>query len=653
MLQNLLRAVPQPESYGRSRRLSVLAFCVLVLVLGGRNAPNVFGQNPGSNGPSAPRSNAPEVPQSLPNAGSSAQVAAGISCWRAAEGSTVSQPANLYSQNGILKVELAFRSDLDTNGQTRYCYVAKDGSQAPTLHVNPADTLVLLLKNEISLPSSSSMSPPGRDSQHTHSATANVAHGDPSRDPCAGGVMTATSTNLHFHGLVLPPVCHQDDTLKTLIQSGDPQFEYRIQIPKDTPPGMYWYHPHAHGFTKAQVLGGASGALVVEGIEQANPALSGVAEQILVVRDQDLVYPNAEPVHSGSVPPPILPRDAEGDTLNTGTGEGKPAEDLSINYVPVPYPQYPPAILPMPPRERQLWRLLNACAITYLDVQLLVNEKPQMLGVVALDGIPLSQNGLGGSGILWQSHILIPPAGRAEFIVRGLPDGVKASLVTRSVDTGPAGENDPTRPLATILVSPGAATAFTKLPTNHEKTRADERASTTGTGADSTPQAPRQAWLGDVKPARERRLYFSEEPQNQADPNSPTKFYVTVEGETPAQFDPRVTTPNITVRQGDVEDWIIENRSTELHAFHIHQIHFLLKEWNGVPLDEPFLRDTVNVAYWDGRSPDYPRVKLRMDFRDSSIIGTFVYHCHLLEHEDGGMMGTIQVLPREKSPRAK
>jgi FtsP/CotA-like multicopper oxidase with cupredoxin domain len=152
-----------------------------------------------------------------------------------------------------------------------------------------------------------------------------------------------------------------------------------------------------------------------------------------------------------------------------------------------------------------------------------------------------------------------------------------------------------------------------------------------------------RAWLGDVKPIRERKLYFFEEPQDPKNPNSPTKFYITVEGQQQKVFDPNAIAPNITVQQGDVEDWVIENRTQELHAFHIHQIHFLLTEWNKIPLDEPFLRDTVNVAYWDGLSPQYPSVRLRMDFRNPQIVGTFVYHCHLLEHEDGGMMGTIRV----------
>jgi FtsP/CotA-like multicopper oxidase with cupredoxin domain len=66
-------------------------------------------------------------------------------------------------------------------------------------------------------------------------------------------------------------------------------------------------------------------------------------------------------------------------------------------------------------------------------------------------------------------------------------------------------------------------------------------------------------------------------------------------------------------------------------------------DWSGVAVNEPFLRDTVNVPSYTDRMLQYPSVRLRMDFRDPSIVGTFVYHCHLLEHEDGGMMGLVRV----------
>jgi FtsP/CotA-like multicopper oxidase with cupredoxin domain len=122
-----------------------------------------------------------------------------------------------------------------------------------------------------------------------------------------------------------------------------------------------------------------------------------------------------------------------------------------------------------------------------------------------------------------------------------------------------------------------------------------------------------------------------------------------VDGNTPTPFDPNSDVPDIVVKQGDVEDWIIENRSSELHDFHIHQLHFQLREWSGLPVNEPFLRDTVNVPYYNGRTLKYPSIRLRMDFRDPNIVGTFVYHCHLLEHEDGGMMGRIRVEPADSA----
>jgi FtsP/CotA-like multicopper oxidase with cupredoxin domain len=139
--------------------------------------------------------------------------------------------------------------------------------------------------------------------------------------------------------------------LHTLIQPGDPAFEYRFRIPDDEPPGLYWYHPHTHGFTNRQVLGGASGALIVEGVERANRKLAGLPEHVFVARDQELLHPEAPPRPGLTPPPPVL-RDAEGDILNTGMGGGKPAKDLSINFVPVPYPDYPPAAIEVRPSER-------------------------------------------------------------------------------------------------------------------------------------------------------------------------------------------------------------------------------------------------------------------------------------------------------------
>jgi FtsP/CotA-like multicopper oxidase with cupredoxin domain len=208
--------------------------------------------------------------------------------------------------------------------------------------------------------------------------------------------------------------------------------------------------------------------------------------------------------------------------------------------------------------------------------------------------------------------------------------------VTRSVDTGPGGENDPNRALASIVAAPDGPEPRARLSANPE------------------PLPPAALpWIGSVAPTRVRKLYFSEKLDNPNDPTSASAFYITVDGQSPTPFDPNSGVPDIVVKQGDVEDWIIENRSMELHDFHIHQLHFQLRDWSGIPVNEPFLRDTVNVPYYNHRMLQYPSVRLRMDFRDPNIVGTFLYHCHVLEHEDGGMMGRIRVEPADSASFTK
>ena len=88
--------------------------------------------------------------------------------------------------------------------------------------------------------------------------------------------------------------------------------------------------------------------------------------------------------------------------------------DLSVNFIPVPYPDYRVAAIEIKPNERQFWRVLNASALTYLDLQILIGNQQQQFGVVSLDGVPINENGAAPNKILWQSHVALPPAGRAE-----------------------------------------------------------------------------------------------------------------------------------------------------------------------------------------------------------------------------------------------
>lgn len=563
-------------------------------------------------------------------------------CPREPAGSTVAEPRDRRSENGSLKLTLTIHSSTEANrsrsasdssasgssgsnssaalAQARYCYIDDHGNQAPTLRLEPGDTLILNLKNEISLPSADS-------SSLADSIGVKNVRGE--SDPCTGGAMTLSSTNLHFHGLAVPPVCHQDETLKTLIQPGDPPFEYRVQIPKNQPPGLYWYHPHVHGFTEEQLLGGASGALIVEGMAQAVPRVAGLPERVFVICDEKMPEPS----------------DPE------KTDPNRPTKQLSINSIPILYPKYTTAVIKMKPLERQFWRVLNASADTYLELTLLYDGKRQNVDMVALDGVPLHYGEPGAKDYAPQhSDIFLPPASRAEFIVTGPPSGVFGVLQTAPVFRGAGDDNgpmikknstqpalrlglddvDPVRPLATLIAS------------NEDPTPAFvDPASTRALEWTAPP-------LSSVRPVGKRKLYFSEKVLRPDDPKSPTLFFITEEGHSPAVFDPHTGEPSITVYQGDVEDWTIENRSQESHVFHVHQLHFLVVGARGIGWQEPTLRDTVNLPAWDGFR-QYPSVTLRMDFRDPRIVGTFPFHCHIAQHSDGGMMGTVRIEPAPKA----
>jgi FtsP/CotA-like multicopper oxidase with cupredoxin domain len=85
---------------------------------------------------------------------------------------------------------------------------------------------------------------------------------------------------------------------------------------------------------------------------------------------------------------------------------------------------------------------------------------------------------------------------------------------------------------------------------------------------------------------------------------------------------------------GAYHHWSVVNRTRKVHPFHIHQVHFLVYAGNGARLHPAEWMDTVNV-------PPEGTVDLVMDFTDPIIRGMSVFHCHLLQHEDKGMMAKI------------
>jgi FtsP/CotA-like multicopper oxidase with cupredoxin domain len=512
---------------------------------------------------------------------------AGNVCPRYTAGSEVQSPPDLYSQNGVLHVALNYQTTVDDAGRTLFCFETPDGLESPTLHVQPGDLVEIDLTNMLP--------PSGTIHRLPNAALA-----------CRDRDMSPTSSNMHFHGLNISPKCHSDETIHTLVNSGE-TFSYKLHIPKNEPPGLYWYHPHVHEIASAAVQGGATGAIVVEGIENIQPAVAGLPQRILVLRDQPLQ--NA-----------------------IGTHGPAPFWDVTANYVPVPYPAYPPAIIKMQKGTREFWRVANAAANTILDLEVDYDGKAQSLEIVGLDGVPTgSQDGKRQGKIITKKHILLPPAARAEFILAAPTSSTaKAYLITRAIDGGPAADSNPKRPIAQIVTA-NLPARLARLP---ERSR--------------PPHPQRFEDAANLKPATLRRLYFWETTfpnRKRKPPADAQKFYIAVSGQDVHVYNPD-NPPDITTTKGSVEDWIIENHTFEVHEFHIHQIHFLVLEVNGkpVPAKERQWHDTYQVPYWTGSS-SYPSIKVRMDFR-GAIAGDFVYHCHILDHEDRGMMAIIRVLPK-------
>jgi FtsP/CotA-like multicopper oxidase with cupredoxin domain len=469
-----------------------------------------------------------------------------------------------------------------------------EGLENPTLYVNPGDHLIVTI---------------------TNNTPATVIDGPLPPPNCGGTVMTHSSVNIHFHGTNTSPTCGQDEVVHTIINSGE-TFQYNLAIPLDEPPGVYWYHPHAHGLTEAALQGGASGAIVVEGIQRFHPEVSGLQQRLLVIRDQNV---------AGNPPP----------------GGKIPSWDLTLNFVPIAYPAEIPAILRMRSGDKEFWRVVNASADSLLDLQVLFDGVPQVVKIAGFDGVPVnSQDGQSSNDgkLLDSTHVLLPTAGRVEFIVSAPPASVKlAELLTRKVHTGPDGDNDTRRTLATLEAAPD-----------------NEAVDNNGvvTSQSEPTWQPRFQGLAAAAVTNHRHLHFSEN-------NPKSLFYITVDGDKNTLYNP-ANPPAIVTTQGSVEDWTIENRTLENHEFHLHQTHFLVLSQdnfvlNGTEPDrmiEGQYLDTIQVPYWDGnRDHPYPKVTVRVDFRGPDI-GDFVYHCHIAEHEDGGMMAIIRVLrfPGETLP---
>jgi FtsP/CotA-like multicopper oxidase with cupredoxin domain len=460
----------------------------------------------------------------------------------------VPDPPVVRARGGLAAITLTAARRADG----RDTFVFDGGEVPPTIRVRPGETLEIHYVNAFPVPSPA-MAPNGQ----------------------------MNMSNLHFHGLSVSPRRPQDDVVDMIAMPGE-ALDYKLTIPRDHLPGLFWYHTHPHGESHQQVLDGMSGALIVEGVERYAPAVQSLRERVLVIRAEDIAHDSRAARKRASVE---VERSACGeshdpvDRVFTVNGVLRPAIDMRIG-------------------ERQFWRIVNAAPDRYLDIEV----PHQRFEVVAYDGFPIaSRDPVHATRDV--NHVLLPPAGRVEAIVTTPSNEGRAVFRTRCVDTGPDGDPNPGMILADIVATPGVSPAPADVP----------RARSELPGAAAI----------DVEPIERRAPVFTA-----TFTEGDHHFYMN--GRLFSPDDP----PMIRAKVGELQHWRIVNDTREIHPMHIHQAHFLAFMENDRPMLDPEWLDTVNV-------PAGGSVDVVMDFTDPEIRGMSVFHCHLLNHEDKGMMAKI------------
>jgi len=371
------------------------------------------------------------------------------------------------------------------------------------------------------------------------------------------------------------------DNVFVMVEPGG-RYTYRYVIPGDHPSGTFWYHPHHHGTVAEQVFGGLAGAIVVDGDLDRESALAGAVERVLVLSDPNIG------ATAGVV-----------DVSMMDTMMGREGDAILVNGVANPTIAATTGTL-------EHWRIINASASRYYALGVTASE----MHLVGTDGGRLAAPSR-------VDELVLVPGERAEVLVPVGSAGT-VELRARPVDRGGMGS----------MGSGGGMGGMGGMG-GHDRAEV-VIATVAASGPDRVaPAVPSRLGtlegLADVSPDRERGLSLE-----MAGGMGMGGGAFTIDGKA---FDPeRVDT---SVRLGTVEDWVISNTSAMDHPFHLHVWPFqVLDDGSGRPVTG--WKDTVNVPA--GRT-----VRARVRFSDYA--GRSVYHCHILDHEDQGMMGVIEASP--------
>lgn len=514
----------------------------------------------------------------------------------------LSLPQEIRSTNGIFKETLQVKyADHVIAGCSLHHRSYNGRLTGSTWRVKPGDTLRVNLRNDLpdGVPQANSMA-------------GNPAH------------RSANGTNLHTHGLHVSPEGNSDNPFIN-VEPGQ-AFDYEIHIPKDHPPGTHWYHPHLHGGTAVQLSSGMAGALIVEGGLDEIPEIKTAKEQVLVL--QQITYDE-----SGQL-----------EDFHAAFGLGAWSKTRRLTLV---NGQIAPTIN-MRPGEVQRWRIVHAGSRENISLRL----QGHALNEIATDGIAL------GRMVPWVKPMLLAPGYRTDVLVRAASPATSVSgPITFDLMDDPIPAADtlqgqqsvgtfflvlrrlvklktimqflspkPQQVLAHVVVSGEPMTM--PLPTSDSLSGLAPFKKVSDSELNDTPQRltfdidfARCDKSGNCVPGCV--LFFEHG----------CKVAYLVNGR---EFNPA---HRRTLQVGQAAEWTIDARIA-IHPFHIHVNPFETSRIEPDGRVHLVWKDTLQVSASGGP------VKLRMRYAD--FTGTAVLHCHVLDHEDQGMMEVISI---EKSPQ--
>lgn len=415
----------------------------------------------------------------------------------------------------------------------------------------------------------------------------------------------AQPTTVHWHGLKVP--AGQDGGPHDAIAPGASRW-YRFTVPEGNA-GLHWFHPHPHGHTAEQIAHGAAGLILVK------PRMSLLPDhdhqELLLVTDLRLDA-------AGRVAPHTM-----ADWMN-----GREGELLLVNGG-------RHASLVRPPASEQRLGLVNACAGRYLHLR--------------LDGAPFWLLGTDG-GLLaapeLREELLLVPGQRADVLLPWpAENGAERLLFSQPYDRGWMGPEPEhyrrPQPLLRLVASGAAAVAVPPLPDRLAR-------------IDWLPEAAvsRKLVLSERMPAGPEHqghaghgAHGGARHQQGGHATHPEAMAASAQGVLEAGLaflvnDRAFDMEHIMFegKAGQVEEWLVENDSHMDHPFHVHGTHFQVLavqarggDWQA--LAGPRWLDTVNLA-------PYQKLRLRLRFEQP---GDWLFHCHIIEHEELGMMGTIRI----------